>query len=193
MLGQSVWVSKLPVQELGHFVKVSRLFGCPDCLSRYLNYLFECIHILSKCIDCVSGCQDCMSWCLITRSGFIDWWSRYLNIKPRCKADFTLECEQNTNVELKTMRTFDVDALPRWGKQHSAVQRTFGERLCDERSANSQMLSIDCRYIKGNLRTIRLCRVGSLPRRIPNNLQIYLHKHTHRFRIPRSRSNVNPP
>ncbi len=27
-----------------------------------------------------------------------------------------------------TMRMFDVDLLPRWGKQHSAVQRTFSEQ-----------------------------------------------------------------
>ncbi len=37
-------------------------------------------------------------------------------------------------------------------------------------------------------------RVYSLPRRMPNNVQIYLHKRTHRFRMPcsRSRSDVNP-
>ncbi len=84
----------------------------------------------------------------------------------------------------KMMRTFDVDVLPRRGKQHLAVRRTFGEqpnairrlsvhqregeansiRLCDEHSANSRMLSVECRYIKGNSRTMRLCRVDSLPR-----------------------------
>ncbi len=55
------------------------------------------------------------------------------------------------------------------------------------------MLSVDCRYIKGNSRTIRLCRVDSLPWRMPNNVQIYPHKGTHRFRMPRSHSDVNPP
>ncbi len=49
------------------------------------------------------------------------------------------------------------------------------------------------RYIKGNSHTIHLCRVDSLPRRMPNNLQIYPHKRTHRFRMPLSRSDVNPP
>ncbi len=46
------------------------------------------------------------------------------------------------------------------------------------------MLSVDCRYIKGNSCTIRLCRVDSLPPRMPNNLQIYPHEPTHRFRMP---------
>ncbi len=62
----------------------------------------------------------------------------------------------------KTMRMFNVDVLPR---QANSI------RLCDECSANSQMLSIDCWYIKGNLHTICLCLVDSLPRRMPNSLQ----------------------
>ncbi len=65
--------------------------------------------------------------------------------------------------------------------------------------SNSGMLSVNCRYIKGNLRqcTICLCGVDSLPRGMPNNLQIYPHKRRHRFRFrmlrSRSRSDVNPP
>ncbi len=57
------------------------------------------------------------------------------------------------------------------------------------------MLSVDYRYIKGNLRTIRLCRVDLLPRQMPNNPQIYPHKHTHHFHMPCScsRSDINPP
>ncbi len=46
-------------------------------------------------------------------------------------------------------------------------------RLCRKCSVNSRMLSIDCRYMKGNSHTIHLCRVDSLPRRMPNSVQIY--------------------
>ncbi len=57
------------------------------------------------------------------------------------------------------------------------------------------MLSVNCRYIKGNSRTVRLFRVNSLPRRTPNNLQIYPHERKHRFCMPHSCSHfdVNPP
>ncbi len=56
------------------------------------------------------------------------------------------------------------------------------------------MLSVDCRYIKGSSRTIRLCGIDSLPRQMPNNLQIYLHERKHFFRMPHlcSHSDVNP-
>ncbi len=96
----------------------------------------------------------------------------------------------------KMMRMFDVDVFLRRGKQHSAVWRTFGEQPNAIRSVNSRMLSVDCWYIKGNSRTtIHLCRVNSLPRRTPNNLQIYLHEHTHRFCMAHScsRTDVNSP
>ncbi len=95
------------------------------------------------------------------------------------------ECKRKRSMRKRCERSMQMYS---WGEANSI-------RLCDECLANSRMLSIICRYIKGNLHTIRLCRVVSLPRRMPNNLQTYPHEPTHRFRMPRScsRSYVNSP
>ncbi len=44
-----------------------------------------------------------------------------------------------------------------------------GIRLCDECSANSRMLSVDCQYFN----TRCLCRVDSLPGRMSNSVRMY--------------------
>ncbi len=84
------------------------------------------------------------------------------------------------------MRTFDVDVFLRRGKHHSAVWQMFGEQP----NAIRRLL-----VHQREFGTIRLCRVDSLPRQMPNNLQIYPHERTHHFHMPRScsRSDVNPP
>ncbi len=115
------------------------------------------------------------------------------------------------------MMPFDVDVLPKRGKQHSAVWRMFGEQL--NAIANSRMLSVNCWYFKGNSHTIRLDvyvhdsfllhsamywhlknaanlfaltneqtgnRVYSLPRWMPNNVRMYLVKHSYHLHMPRS-------
>ncbi len=46
-------------------------------------------------------------------------------------------------------------------------------RLCDECSANSQILSTICQYFKGNLHSICLCRVYSMLQRMPNSVIMY--------------------
>ncbi len=84
------------------------------------------------------------------------------------------------------MRTFDVDVFLRRSKQHLAVLRTFGEQP----NAIGR-LSVHLREFAYN----SLCRVNSLPRQMPNNLQIYPHERTHCFCMPHScsRTDVNPP
>ncbi len=58
------------------------------------------------------------------------------------------------------------------------------------------MLSVDCRYIKGNSRTIPLCRsiccFGKC-RTIYKFTHMNVHERTHRFHMSRSCSDVNPP
>ncbi len=44
---------------------------------------------------------------------------------------------------------------------------------CNEHLTNSRMLSIDCRYFKGNSHSMCLCRVCSMPRQMPNRVQMY--------------------
>ncbi len=46
-------------------------------------------------------------------------------------------------------------------------------RLCDKHSTGSRTLLIDCWYFKGNSHSIRLCTVFSMPRWMPNSVQMY--------------------
>ncbi len=101
----------------------------------------------------------------------------------------------------KTMRTFDVDVFLRRGKQHSAVWWTFGKQpnAIHQLSVLQKKFAYDtfrCRRHffliwqwrqKNAANSFALTnkqpgnRVYSLPRRMPNNVQIYLHKRTHRI------------
>ncbi len=58
---------------------------------------------------------------------------------------------------VKTKLSFNVDSI----------------QLCRKHSANSRMLSIDCRYFKGYSHSVCFCRFYSLPRQVPNSLQMY--------------------
>ncbi len=65
-----------------------------------------------------------------------------------------------------------------WKQSHLSMWTCYrGEansiRLCSKCSGNSRMLSVDCWYFKGNLHTIRLCRVDSLPRQMLNSVRMY--------------------
>ncbi len=53
-----------------------------------------------------------------------------------------------------------------WGEANSI-------RLCNKRSVNSWPLSVDCRYFKGNSHSIRLCRIYSMPQRMPSSVQMH--------------------
>ncbi len=110
----------------------------------------------------------------------------------------------------KMMRTFDVDVFLRRGKQHSAVQSTFGEQpnailqmsvlqkkfaydtfICTRHFfffyiRQWQVSNADNSFALTNEQPGN--RVYSLPRRMPNSVQIYLHKHTHRLSMPHSHS-----
>ncbi len=98
-------------------------------------------------------------WCLH--------WFCWLPVSPlkHCLLNPGLHRNANTR-HSKTMRMFDVPVLQRRGKQHLAVR-------LDKHSTNSLMLLVDCWYIKGNSHAIRLCKVDSLPRRMPNSVQMY--------------------
>ncbi len=88
-----------------------------------------------------------------------NWLWENLYLKPRLHR----KANRMQTQYAKTMRTFDVDLF---------LREANSIPLCDERSANSWMLSVDCRYITGNSRTIHLCRVNSLPRQMPNNTNL---------------------
>ncbi len=114
----------------------------------------------------------------------------------------------------KTMRMFDVDVFLRRGKQHSAARWMFGEQSNAIRQMSVlqkkfayDTLDVDVIffYIRqwqvsnaANLFALMNKQPGnriySMPWRMPNKVQIYLHKRMHRFHMlrSRSRSDVNP-
>ncbi len=133
-----------------------------------------------------------------------------------------LDLHLNTNrmrmQHAKTMQTFDVNILPRRGKQHSALRRTFGEQLnaiC-QLSVLQRKFTYDtfrCRCIwfiflhsamywhlknAANLFALmnkqRGNRVYLLPWWMLNNVCMYHIERSHRFHKPHScsRSVVNP-
>ncbi len=127
----------------------------------------------------------------------------YYSVKPRLHRNANRT--QTRMRHAKRMRMFDVDVFLRRDKQH---WRMFGEQpnvICQMSILQKKFAygTFRCRrhfffYIrqwrqKNAANSFALTneqpgnRVLSLPWQIPNNIQIYLHKRTHRFCMPHSR------
>ncbi len=63
--------------------------------------------------------------------------------------------------------------MQKWSRHLFYRGKANSIRVCGEHLANNRMLSVDCWYFQENLHTIRLCRVDSLQRRMPNSVRMY--------------------